>query len=151
MDTESIGSPLEEMEESSYRVIPFLGTTFPVTYRNMVYSKWMRSLRYGNDYFKLIDSKAYYATYDRYIGLLLERPKTVVRVALLSDDLDVALGFSVSEGHALHYVHVQKDMRNKGIGTSLVPFEVKTITHLTKNGLAIWSSKLPMASFNPFI
>ncbi len=78
------------------------------------------------------------------------RPNTLVRVAVLSDDPDVALGFSVSEGHVLHYVHTQKDVFRQGIARSLVPFEVKVLTHLTKTGMMLWSTKLPEAIFNPF-
>ena len=54
-------------------------------------------------------------------------------IAVLTDDYDVALGFSVSEGCKLHYVHVHKDMRKQGIARSLDSnFEVEVITHLTK-------------------
>ncbi len=141
---------MEISEESSYKIAPHLGGALPECYQNMIYSKWLRSLRYGNDYFKLIESTAYYATYQKYIQAILHRPQTVVRLAVLSDDADVVLGFSVSEASVLHYCHTHKDNRNQGIASSLVPFEVKTITHLTKSGLMIWNSKLPNAIFNPF-
>jgi citrate lyase synthetase len=119
-------------------------------YNNMVYSQWLRSLRKGNDYFKLIDSKVYYDVYHRYVSNILARETTVVRFAALTDDPDTVLGFSVSAGSVLHYVFTQPMNRMQGIATTLVPFEVETITHLTKTGLSIWNSKLPKAIFNPF-
>lgn len=137
-------------EKASYKIVPHLGYELPRQYQNMVYSKWLRSLRYGNDYFKLIDSAVYYDAYHRYIKTVLHRTNSIVRLAVLSDDMDVVLGFSISEKQILHYCHVHKDNRKQGIARSLVPFKVKAITHITKTGLSIWSSKLPTAIFNPF-
>lgn len=136
--------------KSSYSVVPYQGQSLPESYKNLVYAKWLRSLRYGNDYFKLIDSDSYFKAYHKYIEHLLSRPSLIVRFAVLTEDPDVVLGFSVSEGTTLHYVHVHMDNRRLGIGRSLVPFEVKTITHITKIGLSIWNAKMPHAVFNPF-
>jgi hypothetical protein len=141
---------VEKSKESSYKVISFNAIIMPKQYINMIYSKWLRSLRFGNDYFKLIEPKAYFEAYNAYIKTILERPTTTVRIAALTDDLDVALGFSVAENNTLHYVHVHRDNRKQGIGRSLVPFKVETITHITKTGLVIWAEKLPTAIFNPF-
>jgi hypothetical protein len=116
----------------------------------MIYSRWLRSLRYGNDYFKLINAKEYYETYQKYIETLLSRPNCILRIAALSDDHDVVLGWSLTENDILHYVHVQHDYRNKSIGKKLVPCEINTITHVTKTGLAIWNKHLKHAMFNPF-
>jgi hypothetical protein len=84
------------------------------------------------------------------IRLLLQEDGIVIRFAVLSDDVDVVLGFSVSEDKTLHYVHTNKDTRKQGIAKSLVPFEVEIITHLTKMGMMLWSTKLPGALFHPF-
>ncbi len=116
----------------------------------MIFSKWKRSLRHGNDYFKLIDSDAYYEIYDRYISRLLADPLSVIRLAVLTDDRDIVLGFSVCRRHVLDYVHVHKDHRRCGIGTRLVPRGTSEITHVTKTGLTIWGSKYPDWKFNPF-
>lgn len=116
----------------------------------MIFSKWLRSLKYGNDYFKLIHSDVYFEVYQKYIHALLTRPNAVVRIAVLSDDRDVALGWSLIEKGTLHYVHVSREQRNKGIGTSLVPGKISAISHLTKAGMSIWHNKLPQAVFNPF-
>jgi GNAT superfamily N-acetyltransferase len=116
----------------------------------MIFSKWLRSLRYGNDYFRLIDPDEYWKAYNAYIKSILMRGDTMVRIASLTEDADVALGFSVVRGAVLDYVHVHKDFRKKGIGRILVPKNIKVITHLTKTGLSIWGSKYPKWKFNPF-
>lgn len=128
----------------------YLGSSLPKNYRPMVYARWLRSLRKGNDYFKLIDSTSYYGKYHAFIESVLERPHTIVRIAVLTDDADVALGFSVSEAQVLHYCHTDKDNRSQGIARSLVPFEIKKITHVTRIGMSIWNSKFPWAVFDPF-
>jgi hypothetical protein len=135
---------------SSYSIISFPAQALPESYYNMILSKWLRSLRYSNDYFKLINPEAYFSNYGNYIRLILFRPAAFVRLAVLSDDHDVALGWAVVEGNTLHYVHVHKDHRKQGIAGSLVPKETKTITHLTKAGLSIWGSKMAGVAFNPF-
>jgi GNAT superfamily N-acetyltransferase len=135
----------------TYSIIAYPAAKLPDTYRNMIFSKWLRSLRYGNDYYKLIDQEVYFTTYHIYIENLLSRPNAVVRLAALTEDQDVALGFSVARDNVLDYVHVQRDYRRTGIGTSLVPKGIDTITHLTKIGAGLWSLKLPQAKFNPFI
>lgn len=115
----------------------------------MIFSKWLRSLRFGNEYFKLIDSDSYYHSYHIYINQLLQRPSVFVHLAVLSDDHDVVLGFSVMELGVLHYVHVHKDQRKQGIGTNLAK-DFHTITHLTHIGVSIWNKKYPKVRFNPF-
>jgi hypothetical protein len=137
-------------QKASYSVIPFLGTNLPSQYTNLILSKWLRTLRYGNDFFKLVDSDSYFKSYDKYIKAILSRPGTIVRLAVLSDEPDTALGFSVSEDHTIHYIWCHKDNRNLGIGNSLIPFKVDYITHLTKTGMAIWNKKYPTAKFDPF-
>lgn len=138
-------------ETASYTILTFRGAEFPEWYRNMIYARWMRSLRFHNDYFKLIDSDSYYATYQRYIEGILKQKDTQLRMAVLTEDHDVALGFSVYRGNKLDYVHVQKDMLRLGVGTKLIPTGIDTITHLTKTGIDIWKRKYPHWKFNPFV
>ncbi len=140
-----------EKKEASYSVDAYLGKDVPFVYRNMILSKWMRSLKFGNDYFRLIDSDSYYSTYQHYIKALLERPQCIVRLALLpGDELHTCLGFSVSEPGVLHFVWSHKDNRRIGIAKSLIQFPFDTITHLTTSGMAVWHKKFPHAKFNPF-
>ncbi len=127
----------------------------------MIYSKWLRSLRFGNDYFKLADAAAYYEAYQRYITNILQ--VATVRLAVISDDEDVVIGFAVVRNNILDYVHVLRlrlksitgfdvvDYRRRGIGTKLVPKNIDTVTHLTRTALTIWGSKYSHWKFNPFI
>ncbi len=137
---------------STYKIIAFKAEDLPKDYSGLIYSKWLRSLRYGNDYFKLIHPEAFYRSYERYISTILDAPNAVVRLAVLTDDQDVALGFCVYRGSTLDYVHVHKHQRRLGIARNLIPDGIDTITHVTKTGLSIWGSKPKCREwkFNPF-
>lgn len=136
--------------QETYSVLAYPAKDLPKQYTNMVKSKWMRSLRYGNDYFKMVDSNQYYFAYQRYIDMLLQRHNAVIRLAVLSDDHDVVLGWSMIRDDKLDYVWVDAMQRNKGIATALVPVPINTFTHMTKAALSIWTKKLSHAIFNPF-
>ncbi len=118
-------------------------------YRNFIFAKWLRSLRSGNDYFKLIDTDKYFKTYQNYIEQLLMR--SFVKLAHLTEDRDVVLGFSVIERSSLHYVYVQKLNRRQGIAREITPDYIDSISHVTKDGLAFWNKELSKAKFNPFV
>lgn len=135
---------------TTYSVKAFLGRGLPDNYRNFILARWLRSFRFGNNYIKLIDSGSYYKAYSAYIKSLLESPLVAIRLAVISDEPDVALGFSVISGQTLHYVYVGKDYRHNGIGLRLVPIKVMEFTHLTNKGMALWNRKAPKAIFNPF-
>jgi GNAT superfamily N-acetyltransferase len=137
-------------DKAYYQVIAYMRARLPKTYEPMVYSKWLRSLRYGNDYFKLINQNAYYEAYHRYIEHILAHKDCWVRMAVLSDDTDTVLGWAVGRGTILDYVHVHRDYRRIGIASSLLPKDVSRITHVTKNGISFWTAKCPEAVFNPF-
>lgn len=155
-------SPAQQESLASYSVIGYSGQELPESYHGLIYSKWLRSLRHGNDYFKLIDPKAYYESYRIYIHGVLQRPETVVRLAVLDDDHDVVIGFSISRHNVLEYIHVLRmrfklpsgievsDFRRQGIGRRLIPKEIDTFTHITKTWLLIWNSKFRDWKFNPF-
>lgn len=100
--------------------------------------------------FKLIDSKVYYEKYGQYITFLLNKPEASVRLAVLTDDHDVVLGFSVTRGDILDYVHVQHDQRSQRIGSRLVPEKIQCITHWTYMGERFATHIYKLWSFNPF-
>jgi len=137
---------------SSYTILSFKGPDLPASYAAPVYAHWLRSYRYGNDYIKLIDSNSYYKNYKRFIWEILSRPECIVRLAVLTEDKDVVIGFSVSRETILDYVHVSKDLRCQGIAKSLVPENMEWISHLTKQALAIMGKKYVdwKWKFNPF-
>lgn len=139
-----------DQPESSYKVLVFPPSMLPKDFRNMIFSNFLNGLRYGNEYFKIIDSSAYFANYNRYIDSLLSRPNMVAKIAVLSNEEDNALGWSLSEMKTLHFVYVKVEQRHQGIATSLSPKGLDTITHLTNIGLSIWNNKLKGVKFNPF-
>lgn len=141
--------------QASYSVITLPARKLPRQYENMILARWKRSLRFGNEYFKLIDQKAYFDAYEVYIKHLLNKEDAVLRLAVLSEDHDVVFGWSLCEGDILHYIHVQDTYRNKpdqklDISKNLIPSHIKCITHLTKKGAALWAKKYPHWIFNPF-
>lgn len=140
----------QELVMSAYVVQKLKGTDIMLNaYRNMIISRWARSYRFGNDYIKLADSDSYFEAYTLYISQVISSANTTVRIATLQDETDVALGFSVTRGDILDYVHVQKDFRKQGIGAFLVPKNIKVITHLTRTAIRLWG-KVPDTIFNPF-
>lgn len=142
---------MENNQESLVEIHLYEGRHLPKQYLNLVRSRWSRSYKHSNAYMKLVYAEAYYNWYSVYIMHILNRPNTVVRLAMLADDLDVILGFSVIEGDALHYVEVKGDYRRMGIGRNLVPEKIVYFSHITKIGARIWATKAPYARFNPFV
>ncbi len=153
MGNEDIHAASAKPEEiASYTIISFSGIYLPKQYEGMIYAKWMRSLRKGFDYFSLIEAMTYYGAYHNYIAILLGKPETVIRLAVLSDDHDVVLGFSVCRKNILDYILVLlPEYRRLKIGTSLIPNGIDTFTHLTRTGMTIWNNKYSEWKFNPFI
>ena len=142
-----------------YQIVSYSAHDLPQHYRPYIYSKWLRKLRYGNDYFQLIHSPAYYGTYRTYLNNILQTLNCVVRLALLPpekiDDPEVVLGFSVARGNILDFVYVLNDMRRQGIGRKLVPAGIDTYTHITKDAIAVLAhlagGEIWKWKFNPFV
>jgi GNAT superfamily N-acetyltransferase len=142
----------ESQKEARYRIISFSGIDLPKNYEAVVYSRFLRGLRYGNVLFRLIESRAYHRAYHQYIEMLLHRPNTTVRLAVLEDDHDNVLGYAIVEPGVLHWVAVHKLSRRNGIAKALVPRGIQAISHLTNTGFKIWNEKLKhTVAFNPFI
>lgn len=142
---------MEDQEKVEMEIHAHEGKYLPKQYLNLVRARWARSYRHNNDYMKLVQADAYYNAYSVYIMHILNRPSTTVRLAVLQEDPDVVLGFSVAEGNFLHYVEVPTAYRRQGIGRSLVPEKVEWFSHLTKLGMRLWAEKAPNAKFSPFI
>ena len=141
----------EPKEKDSYGIITYSGSSLPERYEPLVFSRFLRGLRFGNALFRLMDATPYFTNYHRYLQSILERPNTKVRIAALSDDLDNVLGYSIVEGETLHWVHVHKYNRKAGIAKELVGHNIKTISNLTKDGFIIWNKKYKRKwAYNPF-
>lgn len=120
--------------------------------RNFIFSTWLKGLRYGNDWFGLIQQDCYYKAYHAVIERILSAAD--VKVACLKEDKDVILGYSVSrsiQGNVvLDFVFVKSAWRGIGIGRSLIPSSTVCVTHLTKVGRSMLE-KRPTVLFNPFL
>lgn len=147
---DSVTSNSAETPTASYKILKFHACKMPQSYRAMVFSEFLRSLRFGNEYFRLVDAEPYFHVYHAYFSVLLARPDAILQIAVLSDEHDTALGWSLTETDKLHYVYVKKDYRKLGIGRALVSEPFSRFTHVTKIGLSLWTSKAPNAKFNPF-
>ncbi len=122
----------------------------PEQYLNFVIDRWLKTYKKCNKLMSLVDPANYYQAYNAYIKSMLNKPNIVVRLAMLAEDQDVLLGFSVSEGPMLHYVNVPLDYRGNGIARKLVPYVVESFTHITETGMKLWTNKYPQAKFKPF-
>lgn len=137
---------------SSYEILAFPAKHTPDQYLPLIFSKWLRSLRFGSDAFKHIESTYYYREYHKFIESLLEKPDAIVRLAVLSDNHDVVLGFSVSREDVLDYIHVHLDQRRQGIAKKLAPIGITAFTHYTNTAGLIWrSEKYKHLEFKPHI
>lgn len=138
--------------DSSYQILIFPAAKIPPYYLSLIYAKWLRSLRKGNDAYKKIKSRTYFDNYHDFIEKLLAKPDAIVRIAVLSDDHDVVLGFSASREDVLDYIFVHQDYRQNKIGTHLFPEGVTTFSQLTKIAKTIWlgNRKYRKLRFNPF-
>lgn len=116
---------------------------------NFILATWLRGLRYGNDWFELIPKEIYFEFYQKVIVAIMSRPDTVVKVACLKEDQDVILAYSVYSGNCLHWIFCKREWRSIGIGRSLVPKDITTVTHVTFLGKSIMK-KHPELRFNPF-
>lgn len=138
----------EKDDLASYVIIKLSKTS--KKYRPFIISTWLRWLRRKNEMFKLIDPESYYVNYSKYINHILDRPNVTINVAVLSDDHDVALGWSVYEGEKLHFVFIKPDLRKLGISNDLIPKNIKSFSHITSDWLEIWPVKFSTAKYNPF-
>lgn len=113
---------------------------------------WLRGLYYGNTWFREIDKDVFMDKYHQAITIVLKKPTTEVKVAVLKDDPEVILGYSVlDQGYTntvLHWVFVKEAWRKMGIATSLIPTNSDTCTHLTVVGRKLKPANM---KFNPFL
>ena len=115
-----------------------------------IMSSWLKGLRFGNDIFREVKSDVYFKEYQKIISALLQHPSRETKVAVLPDDEDVILGYSVhsKDGTKVDWTFVKTSWRGIGIARALVPSTVKSATHLTKPGLSIIRKR--GMEFDPF-
>jgi hypothetical protein len=140
--------PSRTEPEEKYKLITYSGKNVPFDFINLIQASFKNSLRYGNDLYKLIDRNDYYAAYEKYIALLLQRPAIIVKFAMLEDQ--TILGWCMIENKTVHYVWVKKEVRRNGICQELLPKDFTTISHITNKGINMWVNHFPHVKFNPF-
>lgn len=112
----------QRVDGAEYR---FVVSTWLESFRS---SDWARRF-HGNNlvacYSRILDPSPGRPTTPYHImhRALIERilQKAAVRIAFFEEDEDTILGYSVVEGHALHYVKVKDEHQGVGIATSLIP------------------------------
>lgn len=111
----------------------------------------LRGLYYGDSWFSLIPKDRFMNAYKHFVDTLLASPKNIVKVAVLKEDSDVILGYSIlsKDFTKIHWVFVKKDWREKGIGRALLPQYPVVATHLTITGKNL-IHKFPGCVFDPF-
>lgn len=109
-----------------------------------IYSTWRNSIYYG--WLELPGSeprpnpKEFFKIQTVYIDNILEGAD--VRVAVLYDDPDTIVGFSVHTDSHLYFIYVKEAYRREGIGKLLYPNFIETVgPQLTKIGAAIVRKK----------
>lgn len=85
--------------------------------------------------------------YHKVIDKILSRPQIKSKIATLKEDPGVILGYSIYEGHTLHWVFVKQVWRKIGLAKSLVPGDTSQTTHMTKIGYKLKGE----IDFNPFL
>lgn len=137
-------------ELATFSILHHHAAILPANYIPMLFSKWMRSLKSGNHFYKYARPSSFYDHYHRFITHLINQPTAQVTLAVLSDDHDVVLGFSVHRGAVLDYVYVHPEQRGQKMSNHLIPSGITTFTHITRIGEIIWKAKYPDWIFDPF-
>lgn len=104
-----------------------------------ILATWLKGLRYGNSKYQGLDSAVYFKFYHSLFSSVLNM--ATVKVACLTEDLSIILGYAIFDASNLYWVHVKKAWRNIHIASSLIPKTIKTVSYTTKIGEAILKTK----------
>lgn len=100
---------------------------------NFVLASMLRSLYYGNEFYNKIEKASFFKNYEVIVKQILDKSQTVV--AVLQEDEDVILGYSIGAPEVLHFVFVKQAWRKQGIAKKMFNlYNFTTVTHLTKVG-----------------
>lgn len=112
----------------------------------LIYSTWLLGLYHGCEWFSRIKKDSFFKNYKLALERLL--PRCTIKVAVLSDDDDVILGYVVYRDSTLDWIFVKKAWRKMGIAKMLLPQGINNCTHLTKVGRSL---KPKEWTFDPFV
>jgi hypothetical protein len=119
---------------------------------NLIASTWLKGARYGNDFFKAVDSKVYYEEYSQVLTAKLSVGSIII--VCLAEDPEVIIGYVAYRPGIIDWLYVKTAFRSQGIARSMLTalaFEYKELvaTGYSKAGAAICKSKnIPI---NPFL
>lgn len=112
-----------------------------------IFSTMLKGLYFGCDLYSQIDRDVFYAVYPAVVQSLLD--SGTVRVAVLQDDEEVIVGYSVTRGTSLDWVFVKHAWRRQGVAKLLLQDQgISSCSHLTKLGNILRKNK--QITFNPF-
>lgn len=119
--------------------------------KNFIFASWLRGLYYGNGYFREMPKDLFMSNYHDFLEKVLAMDGIRIKVACLKEDPEVILGYAVlnQENTVLNWVFVKSAWRGIGVGRSLTPSTLQSVSHLTKTGTSILRT-LPGVVFNPF-
>lgn len=119
--------------------------------KNFILATFLRGLYYGDTWYSLIPKQIFMDNYKHVAEKLITSPNIIVKVACLREDPAVILGYSVlsSDFKTIHWVHVKKAWRKRGIAKTILPQYPTYITHLSSLGKNLMT-KFETAVFNPF-
>ncbi len=122
------------------------------TFLRGVYHGESTEAKHGRRFFSLIPKDLFMDNYKLVAESLITNPTTLVKVACLKEDPDVILGYSVlsADFTTIHWCHVKKAWRGKGIARSLLPPTPLYVSHLSDLG-RILMNKFNNVTFNPFL
>jgi hypothetical protein len=112
----------------------------------LIYSTWLLGLYHGCEWFGRIKKDSFFRNYKAFLEKRLLSCQ--VKVASLTEDPDVILGYVCYRENVLDWIFVKKAWRKMGIAKMLLPQGVTKVTHLTKVGRSI---KPKEWDFDPFI
>jgi len=138
-------------EMSAYKIkTMFASSKDADPFRNFIIATFLREVRHTNQWFLDIDQDAYYSFFGKVIETLIAQNDALVKIAVILDDPnDTAVGWSLYNGDTLHFIFVKKDVRNQGIGQTLMPTTIKRFTQLTKAARIIWKKNYHYLKFDP--
>lgn len=107
------------------------------TDRNFITGTWTRGARFSNEYFKAMDSDAYYALHAKLMVGLANTSKIII--ACLQAEPDVIIGYAIGSELVLHWLYVKPAFRKAGIARTLASQfpNIKFITGYSRSGMEI--------------
>lgn len=118
--------------------------------KNLIYATWLRSYEANSLRSKHIPRDVFFEEHHKVLDGIFDR-NPEVHLAVLPDDPDVVLGWSVTEPGLIHFVYVKPSFRKYGIATALLqhvqrPFIYSHATYVLRD----MPKHVEGCTFNPY-